>query len=209
MTAFLKTRPFRPVLYPIVGTLLLLSSCSDKEEQGITSTVDNKEWDLDANMDTTYRPGDDFYMYCNGSYWKKTSVGDGISDGFVGLIPDSKEVIARQVASLKDYRVNKLKSDFQNFGSNYTVADSLIRARLKKLDRENAPTVEDLWRLLADAMQNGDRELLAIVNDGRDGNVCGWVTLAPDLLYLGIQPVDSVGSVPLLERAGMNADTAR
>ena len=47
------------------------------EQEESPSAKDNQPWPLTQYMDAAnYRPGDDFFMYCNGSYWKNTSLGD-------------------------------------------------------------------------------------------------------------------------------------
>lgn len=56
--------------FVLLGSLVLgLTSCSDDNDDSLP-VVDNKEWKADANKDTSVRPGDDFFMYCNGGYWK-------------------------------------------------------------------------------------------------------------------------------------------
>ena len=51
---------------------MVLTSCSDDDPVVVT---DNKPWTISADdMDPNVRPGDDFFMYCNGGYWQSTSV---------------------------------------------------------------------------------------------------------------------------------------
>ena len=55
-----------------IGSSMVLTSCSDDD---YVLVADNKPWTVSTDdMDTTVRPGDDFFMYCNGNYWKSTSV---------------------------------------------------------------------------------------------------------------------------------------
>lgn len=54
-------------------TMTVLTACTGSIDNP-TLVVDDKEWQADANKDTSVRPGDDFFMYCNGSYWKNTTV---------------------------------------------------------------------------------------------------------------------------------------
>lgn len=74
-----------------VATILLcslvLNSCTDllsvpdnhaTDSEG-SSVVDKGKWWLDESyMDKTVKPGDNFYMYCVGSWWKNTSLGNYI-----------------------------------------------------------------------------------------------------------------------------------
>jgi len=42
------------------------------EQEESPSAKDNQPWPLTQYMDAAnYRPGDDFFMFCNGSYWSK------------------------------------------------------------------------------------------------------------------------------------------
>ena len=61
-----------------VCCMALLTACSEDDDdfdEPEPSTVDTSEWPLTGNMDTlSYRAGDDFFMYCNGNYWKTTDL---------------------------------------------------------------------------------------------------------------------------------------
>ena len=57
----------------LVPVVLGVASCSDSSDNP-APVADEKEWKADANKDTSVRPGDDFYMYCNGGYWNSTTV---------------------------------------------------------------------------------------------------------------------------------------
>ena len=67
-----------------------LVSCTDNidntgflPQDETSSAKDNLPWPLYDNMDTVnYRPGDNFYMYCNGTYWKNA---DMMGKKIVGL----------------------------------------------------------------------------------------------------------------------------
>ena len=68
------------MLVTILFCGLTLSSCTDDDDVAANrpepdgpSAVDNGTWkDLSQYMDTSVNPGDDFFMYCNGTYWKNT-----------------------------------------------------------------------------------------------------------------------------------------
>jgi predicted metalloendopeptidase len=63
-------------------TMAVLTACTDMEDNPASPTekpsaTDNGKWKVTAShMDTSVRPGNDFYMYCNGGYWKNTTVDD-------------------------------------------------------------------------------------------------------------------------------------
>ena len=60
-----------------VGTWLL-TSCVDNNDHPVgpvnpdqPQVVDNGKWTIDDSyMDMSVNPGDNFFMYCNGNWWK-------------------------------------------------------------------------------------------------------------------------------------------
>ena len=55
-----------------IGSSMVLTSCSDDDYVLVS---DNKSWTISADdMDPNVRPGDDFFMHCNGGYWQSTHV---------------------------------------------------------------------------------------------------------------------------------------
>lgn len=66
---------FLQVLTTVCCMALLAACSSDDIDEPIPSKVDTSVWPLTDNMDTlTYRAGDDFFMYCNGNYWKNADL---------------------------------------------------------------------------------------------------------------------------------------
>ena len=75
-----------------VCCVALLVACTDDDDYvaPAPSTIDTSEWPLTCFMDTlNYRAGDDFFMYCNGTYWKNTeSRGKSLIGLFYTEAPD-------------------------------------------------------------------------------------------------------------------------
>lgn len=63
--------------------MMTLVSCIDNTDnigslpsEETPSAKDNLPWPLYKNMDTvSYRPGDNFFMYCNGHFWETADMG--------------------------------------------------------------------------------------------------------------------------------------
>ena len=52
---------------------MILTSCHDDDD--VLVVRDEKPWTISADdMDPNVRPGDDFFMHCNGGYWQSTHV---------------------------------------------------------------------------------------------------------------------------------------
>ena len=58
----------------ILSAITALTACSDNDNPTEPSATDNGAWTLDQDKDESYKPGDDFFMYCNGSWWTKAEV---------------------------------------------------------------------------------------------------------------------------------------
>lgn len=130
--------------------MALFVACSDdNSEEPIPSTVDTAEWPLTGNMDTlTYRPGDDFFMYCNGNYWKNTDVEGVASKGFFNTEAD--EYINKLVRQTDIPVVAQLKALSNAVTENPLTEDEMVKYMTPVLELINAAsTNEDCIRLFA------------------------------------------------------------
>ena len=133
-------------------TMAVLTACSDNDDNP-SPVIDDKEWKADANKDTSVRPGDDFYMYCNGGYWNNTTVDETqrLKRLFLGELGDEMQ---KRVAALTYPSLVKILAD-----ADKTDAPT-IKAQKDKLqsafDRVNALTTkEEAWKLIAQFMKEG------------------------------------------------------
>ena len=136
----------------LVPMVLGVASCSDKSDNP-SPAVDDKEFKADANKDTSVRPGDDFYMYCNGGYWNNTTVDETnrLKRLFLGELGDEMQ---KRVAALTYPSLVKILADADKTDA------ATIKAQKDKLqsaiDRVNALTTkEEAWKLIAQFMKEG------------------------------------------------------
>lgn len=136
----------------LVPMVLGIASCSDKSDNP-SLVVDDKEFKADANKDTSVRPGDDFYMYCNGSYWNNTTVDETnrFKKLFMGKLDDEME--KREAALTLPSKV-KILADAEKTDAATIAAQ---KAKLQSaIDRVNALTTkEETWKLIAQFMKEG------------------------------------------------------
>ena len=133
-------------------TMAVLTACTDYSDNP-SPVVDDKEWKGDANKDTSVRPGDDFFMYCNGSYWNNTTVDENnrLKRLFLGELGD--EMKKREAALTLPSKV-KILADVDKTDA------ATIKAQKDELqsaiDRVNAITTkEEAWKLIAQFMKEG------------------------------------------------------
>ena len=152
----------------LVSMALGIASCSDSSDNS-APVVDDKEWKADANKDTSVRPGDDFFMYCNGGYWNNTTVDE--ADPFKKLHMGELEA-----------EMNKREGALTLPSKVKTLADAektdaaTIQAQKDKLqsaiDRVNALTTkEETWKLVAELYKEGYRTPFELVTFSIDGKV--------------------------------------
>ena len=160
---------FYKILLPtLVLTTISLSACKQEpiDDPKGTSTVDEGVWTLDERMDTTVRPGDDFDMYCNGTWWKSAGTGDnGVSSFFeTDLLEVGQQYTVDVMASPIVLGLGKLSQ---------TAMDNTApcAARMAQaVDMVNgASDVEELWHVTGKLMKAGYKtpfHLLCLANHG-------------------------------------------
>ena len=111
------------MLAAILSCGLVMTSCVDD-----TATPDNpvpapeqpsakdpgKWWIDENNMDKSVNPGDNFYMYCIGSWWKNTTIPE--VENYVDVFSDMTSAFRKRIESITD-------PNFQTFVSHLKWAD--------------------------------------------------------------------------------------
>lgn len=136
----------------LVPMVLGVASCSDSSDNPAPA-VDDKEFKADAYKDASVRPGDDFFMYCNGGYWNNTTVDEANSFKklFMGELAD--EMTKREAALILPSKV-KILADAEKTDAATIAAQ---KAKLQSaIDRVNALTTkEETWKLIGQLMKEG------------------------------------------------------
>ena len=89
---------------------MILTSCSEGDDALVVT--DDKPWTISADdMDPSVRPGDDFFMYCNGGYWQSTSVREDTAMIVSFLRTDVLNDLKKKLADLALPSLEVLKSD--------------------------------------------------------------------------------------------------
>ena len=141
-------------------TTAVLTACTDANDNPAnpavpTSAVDNGTWQVTSEMmDLSYRPGDDFFMYCTGGFWKATTVDESKRDFNKGMTKEAEELMNQRVAALNIPAQTKLKSDLAKTDD---ASVALMKETIQKaVDRIQAVTTkEELWHLLGQLISEG------------------------------------------------------
>ena len=154
------------MLAAILCCSLITTSCADEQldnpstpEPGKPSAaVDPGRWWIDENnMDKSVKPGDNFYMYCNGSWWKNTTI-PADAKSKVGFEPDLSAAFNKQMEALTDanYEVFKRHLKWADDGSAEAVAaQALYDGMLAQSGLNDAETVDDVIRAFGKMVSKG------------------------------------------------------
>ncbi len=117
------------LLLTVAGTLTF-SACSDDLAKDATpSAIDPKQWNLDANMDTSVKPGDDFARYCWGKWYD--AQGEA-TDGGLSIFYEAINETNKKVAQLGLKEREQMARELASLGENETGME-LLRQNISSL----------------------------------------------------------------------------
>src|SRR5574344_1305397 len=161
----------------VILASLAFTACSDNDTE-TPSTVDTKAWTLDAQMDTSYTPGNNFFMYCNGTWYKNTDLGNNSSAGF---IEDGAVESRKRVANMNDATVNQFWADTTTFHAPVASALSVIEANVHVFD--NITTQAEAWTAIGKAMAMGYHPIIKMEIYETKGKEYGYFDYADTAEY--------------------------
>lgn len=135
-------------------SLLAFTGCRKAND---LSTVDSKPTNNEGNMDLSVKPGDNFFMYCNGTWWNKTSLG---TENFIGLMTEAQEISDKRLSSVTSASINKFENEVTNIDNTTVASIDFIKNNLKLV--ENINTEEEATDALVKTMLAGYNNLLQL-----------------------------------------------
>ena len=131
---------------------MLLTSCGEADNALVVT--DDKPWTISANdMDPNVRPGDDFFMHCNGGYWQSTHVREDTpeSESFVRTVVMTE--IKNKIADLTLPSLEVLKAHKALPKPTREELEAHVTPRLQPL--KEAATLEEAWRTTGQLVAEG------------------------------------------------------
>ena len=171
------------MLLSILFCGLTLTSCKDDDDDvnygsagddGKPSAVDNGRWtDLSQYMDTSVNPGDDFFMYCNGTYWKNTSVSSFIFPQYEikGYTDSLVKAFSKKVEELTVPAKDKFLKDFDKRDQTAAQAQQLYDKVLKESGLDAATTKEEAWKAAARLAKAGAFMMIRLCPFSTEGKI--------------------------------------
>ena len=158
------------VIFCCAITMVVLTACTDiHDNPAPVVVVDDKEWKADANKDTSVRPGDDFFMYCNGGWWNSTVVDETtpFKKLHIGNLED--EMKKREVALTLPSKTKVLADAGKTDAATIKAQKDQLQSAI---DRVNALTTkEEAWKLMGELYKEGYRTPFDLLTFSIDGKV--------------------------------------
>ena len=106
------------------------------------------------NIDKSVRPGDDFYMYCIGSWWQRTEIRLG-SNQQAFLFGEAQELFNEKIAAIAatDPVFQTLAAHCQDLFAKSEADQQTLNEALARV--EAAKTKEELWKLMGELASEG------------------------------------------------------
>lgn len=141
----------------LVPMALGIASCTDTIDNPVINpngnlVTDDKTWTIgDDMMDRSVLPGDNFFMYCNGTWWKNTELTDANIVGYFRSVVAGK---ALEMANSLTYPTQtKLENDLKNLDGTSEAAQQALARALELI--EGAETREQAWEVLGQLIKEG------------------------------------------------------
>ena len=167
------------LLLSLFTFLLSFSSCKpdpiDEPDKPTTDTsaVDNGVWMLDAHMDTTYRPGDNFDMYCSGTWWQAAQVREYTE--ICGFIEgDLYDIYLENVKAIDLPLIQQLAGQASTTFDHPEPSAALMAKAVDMID--NAATTEELWHVMGNLMKAGYKTPFQLLTLASNGLLCPTFT---------------------------------
>ena len=171
------------MLAAILACGLAMTSCDDvidvidnptTTETEQASAKDPGKWWIDENnMDKSVKPGDNFFMYCNGTWWKNTSVDQTFN--ITTRLSEMKPTFEERVNSLTDANYAIYKSHLKWADPNSEAAASaqkLYDDVLKKSGLAEAKTSADVLRAYGKMCAMGVSSCIKLQPFCYDNKIC-------------------------------------
>ena len=148
-----------------------LTACSDSTDStdnSVTPATNSEITVYTDNIDKSVRPGDDFYMYCIGSWWQRTEIPAG-SNQAMFLFGEAKDIFDAKILGLKtdDPIFNTLESHCQDLFANSEANQQKLNEALARV--QAATTKESLWKLMGELACEGYQMPFTVMSLSKGG----------------------------------------
>lgn len=141
------------------------TACSDDtpdvKSPDVPSAVDEKDWTLNEYVNTDYKPGDNFFMYCNGAWYNSVDMGMNIYNIKGFMYEEVEEYVDQRIKKIDDPTIKKFEHHAQSVNKTTAQAEAAFEANLAIV--ENITTQDDALNAVASTIARGYDRLLDMI----------------------------------------------
>lgn len=132
-----------------------MSACHTDEPDEPKTAEDNGVWPVPADAgDASYKPGDDFFMYCNGGSWKNAIVDESKAENNCLAKVEIPRLMEQRIEALFFPSLEKMNKDIAlRDEATLTKEQQRVQAAIARVGA--VKTVEEAWQMMALMMKEG------------------------------------------------------
>lgn len=144
---------------------MVLTSCTVSDIP--VSAVDEGQWAIDESyMDTSVNPGNDFFMYCNGGFWRNNPA---VGYEYYGINQEARIDAYNRMSALTLPSLEKIETDIDRIADTQSEARKTIQGALDRISA--VTTQEEAWKLMGQLMAEGFQTPVALNLFSKDGKM--------------------------------------
>lgn len=144
---------------------MALTSCTVSDIP--VSAVDEGQWAIDESyMDTSVNPGNDFFMYCNGGFWRNNPA---VGYDYYGINQEARIDAYNRMSALTLPSLKKIETDIDRIADTQSEARKTIQGALDRISA--VTTQEEAWKLMGQLMAEGFQTPVALNLFSKDGKM--------------------------------------
>lgn len=144
---------------------MVLTSCTVSDIP--VSAVDEGQWAIDESyMDTSVNPGNDFFMYCNGGFWRNNPA---VGYDYYGINQEARIDAYNRMSALTLPSLKKIETDIDRIADTQSEAGETIQGALDRISA--VTTQEEAWKLMGQLMAEGFQTPVALNLFSKDGKM--------------------------------------
>lgn len=153
---------------------MVLTACTVSDIP--VSAVDEGQWAIDESyMDTSVNPGNDFFMYCNGGFWRNNPA---VGYEYYGINQEARIDAYNRMSALTLPSLEKIKTDIDRIADTHSEAGKTIQGALDRISA--VTTQEEAWKLMGQLMAEGFQTPVDLEIFSKDGKMAFALYLDED-----------------------------
>ena len=138
---------------------MLLTACTDENMDNPSVTPEEKPVVVNDMMDTSVKPGDDFFRYCNGRWIDGLTVDLETAEArrqYYGFFPtEVQQMFDKNLSELEYPSLKVISKHFESVSADQTACNAIIAAAKKRLNDAADISREQLWLTIGQMIKEG------------------------------------------------------